>query len=360
MTITNTITTLAAIGTAVNAADVTTPDNELLIMINDLINGLGDTEAILFDQITTPAAPAATKWKLYFTTTGPKVENSAGSEISINGVLPSRFEARATLTSGLPITTADVTAATSIKLTPFKGNRISLYDGSSWAEYTLSEISLSLSGLAANTNFDIFVYVTAGVLTLESVAWTNATTRATALTTQDGVYVKNGTLTKRYVGTFRTTSTIGQCEDSFTKRFLWNYYNRAARVLRVKDTTDSWTYATASYASLNASVANRLEFVRGLAEDPVDLAFVCVMSQTGSVAGSIGIGLGSTTVNSAFVFTYGIPSFASLLNACYKDTPALGYNYLQLLQYASGATVTFYGDVGVAYVQTGAVGELAA
>lgn len=360
MTITRTINTLASDGTTADALDVTQIDNELLTLINNVINGIDSVEQIQFDAIATPTAPASGKFLLYALSTGPVIQDSAGVETPVGAALASRFEARMTLTSGTAITTTDVTAATSIYLTPFKGNRLSLYDGSKWVEYTLTEKTLSLSGLAATTPHDVFVYESGGVLTLEAVAWTNDTTRATALAYQDGIPCKSGTLTKRYVGTFRTTSTIGQTEDSFTKRFLWNYYNRSTRVLRVRDTTDSWTYATASYRSWNNSTANRVEFVRGLAEEPVSLSFTAQMLQTGSVAGAIGIGLGSTTANGAFIYNYSIPSFATVLRAEYKDTPAVGYNYLQLLEYASGATVTFYGDVGVAYVQTGAVGELAA
>jgi hypothetical protein len=212
----------------------------------------------------------------------------------------------------------------------------------------------------ASTPYDVFVYDNAGTLTLEKLAWTNDTTRATALTTQDGVYVKSGATTRRYLGTVRTTSTIGQTEDSFTKRFVWNLYNRRTRVLRVRDTTDSWTYATAAYRPLNNSTSNRVEFVRGLAEDPVQLINVMAMTQTGSVSGAAGIGIGSTTVNSAFIYTTALPSFLSLLWAFYRDIPAVGYNYLQPLEYSTGATVTFYGDSGVTYLQTGAIGEMAA
>jgi hypothetical protein len=78
------------------------------------------------------------------------------------------------------------------------------------------------------------------------------------------------------------------------------------------------------------------------------------------VGGSVGIGLGSTSANSAFTYTTAIPSFTYALRAEYSDTPALGYNYLQLLEYATGATVTFYGDLGVTYAQSGAVGAMAA
>lgn len=276
------------------------------------------------------------------------------------GTPPQVCNGRLTLTSGLAVTTADVTAATSIYFTPYLGNRIAIYDGSKWVTYTFAELTLSLALLTASRPHDVFAYISAGAVTLEAVAWTSDTARATAITLQDGVYCKSGTLTRRYIGTFRTTSTIGQCEDSYTKRFVWNMHNRVPRVMRVRDTTDSWTYATASYRSWNNSTANRVEFVRGVSEDPVTLNFAGLIISAGAVNGALGIGLGSTSANSAWNYTYSNNSTIHNIRADYKDTPALGYNFLQLLEYSSGATSTFYGDVGFAYVQTGAIGELAA
>lgn len=265
---------------------------------------------------------------------------------------------RLTLTSGTAVTTSDVTAATTIYFTPYKGNTVTIYDGTNWIPYAFTELSLSLAGYTASTPHDIFLYNNSGTLTLSPQAWTNDTTRATAITLQNGVYVKSGSTGYRFLGTIRTTSTIGQTESSISKRFVSNYYNPLPMSLKVRDTTDSWTYATASYTSWNASTANRVEFVRCVNEIPVSLEFTGLLSQTGSVAGGIGIGLGSTTVNSAYVYTYGIPTFTSTIVARYSDMPALGYNYLQLLQYATGATVTFYGDVGATYIQSGAIGAV--
>jgi len=53
---------------------------------------------------------------------------------------------RLTLTSGTPVTTSDVTAATSVYYTPYVGNKISLYNGWEWIFHEFSELSLSLSG----------------------------------------------------------------------------------------------------------------------------------------------------------------------------------------------------------------------
>jgi len=192
----------------------------------------------------------------------------------------------------------------------------------------------------------------------ETVVWTNDTTRATALTKQNGVLVKTGTLTKRYIGTFRTTSTIGQCEDSISQRYVWNYYNRISRTLQVIEATNTWTYATATWRVWNNSAANRVSFVRGVNEDSVSLIFLCgVSSSTGSALIGISLGGGAPVA----LFSRSAITLANELVAFYNGLPAEGFNYLQLMEYASAATTTFYGDNSASIAQqSGAYGELEA
>lgn len=96
-------------------------------------------------------------------------------------------EGRLTATTALPVTTADVSGATSIYFTPFVGDKIALYDGAIWNVRTFTELTLSLAAYTASKPYDIFAYDVAGVVTLESLVWTSATARATALVRQNGV-----------------------------------------------------------------------------------------------------------------------------------------------------------------------------
>ena len=178
---------------------------------------------------------------------------------------------RLTLESGVPVSTTDQAGKTTLYYTPYNGNRIALYDTnlSKWKMHSFSELSLSLSGLAANTNFDIFVYDNNGTLTLESLAWSNNTTRSTAITRQDGVYVRSGSINKRYLGTIRTTSSTGQCEDSLTKRFVWNIHNTIFREIR-NEFTSNWTYGTNTWRAFN-NTNYYLEIVCGVAGDNIEL-----------------------------------------------------------------------------------------
>jgi hypothetical protein len=128
-------------------------------------------------------------------------------------------EGRLTLTSGVPITTSDVTGATNVYFTPYRGNRIALFDGTGWRKYQFTELTLALGTLTSGLPYDVFIYDNAGTLTLELLAWTNGTTRATAIALQDGVPSKTGALTRRLLGTFVTTSTTAT-EDSDSNRYL--------------------------------------------------------------------------------------------------------------------------------------------
>lgn len=304
--------------------------------------------------------PAATDDVKFLRGDGTWATPSGASGALTGDVLPSTFEARLTLESGVAISTTDQTAKTTVYLTPHKGNVIALYDGAStWTGYALTEISLSLSGYTADTNYDIFVYDNAGTPTLESVAWTNATTRATALTLQNGVRVKSGATTRRYAGTIRTTASTGQCEDSVGSRYVWNNYHRVMRKLKVTDTTNSWTYASTTWRRWNNSTANRVNVVIGVNEELIEIDFRALAQNSSNAVFSVGIGLDSTSSNSADLFPANSSTQGTPLSAKYFGYVGIGYHYLQLLESGNTlGTTTFYGDGGSTVIQSGAVGAV--
>jgi hypothetical protein len=177
--------------------------------------------------------------------------------------------------------TADVTAATTLYLTPCYGNRIDLPDSlGNPQRHTTAEISIAVPATTSQM-YDVFVYSSSGTATLELLAWTNDTTRATALVRTNGRWLKTGDLTRMYVGSVRTTTVSGQTEDSAVKRYVWNMYNRAERVLQRLETTASWTYQTATFRQANAAAANQVDVVQGLAESPLWLQLTVTAAQFG-------------------------------------------------------------------------------
>lgn len=265
---------------------------------------------------------------------------------------------RLTLESGVSVSTTDQTAKTTVYLTPHVHNCIGLYDGTSWETMVSGEVSLALGTLTANKNYDVFAYNNAGTLTLQFVAWTNDTTRATAVTRQDGVLVKSGDTTKRYVGTFRTVTTTttqltfgGSTTQVGGKMFLWNAYNQVPQPLKVIDTADTWSYTTNTTRVANGATGplNCVEYITG---DVTTVIVGTVQAQaylaSNSTRGAVsGVGVDST---SAFSGTTGSAYYPGAGGATlgvggkYVGRPGLGYHYLSWLEKGSDGTCLFTGD----------------
>lgn len=275
----------------------------------------------------------------------------------MHGANIGEMNCRLTLTSGTPVTTSDVTDAETLYLTPYKGNRIWLYDTTLtlWVPYALAEISIDVPD--ATGMYDVFVYDNSGTVTLEVVAWANTTTRATALTTQDGVYVKTGELDKRYVGSFySTTDGNGQIADSAAKRHLWNMYNRVVRTLERKESTASWNYTTASWRQAKASTDNQVSVARGLNEDAMYVdVMVSVTNSTATERGAfVGIGLDSTSTPTGRWSQASVAGAIRQAQAGYSGLPGIGFHYFAWLEMGTGSdTLTWYGVGGVKATQAG-------
>lgn len=316
---------------------------------------------------------------------------------------------RLTLTSGTPVITGNVTAATTIYFTPYLGNRIGLYNGENWPTFSFNEISIAVPSTVFRL-FDVFIYD--GGTALEPVNWnqstaaitnaTNATpivitsnghglsnldmvaiagvggntaangiwsinnitantfelegsagsgaytaggtwyklneTRVTAITLQNGRYVKSGDTGKLYLGTGMTTGTSGQIEITGTNFLLWNYYNRVFTPFSVADVT-SHTYTSATtriYRNINT---NKVGFIIGVYETPVIVTIQGDFNfDAGDGAVSTGFGRNrtgaltvSTTVRDVFDARYLVDSLTLALTGA-------GYTFLQMTQ--SGAATS--------------------
>lgn len=284
----------------------------------------------------------------------PRISALQDYYLYLGSILRHVCQGRLTLTSGTPVTTANVTAATNIYWTPYIGNLIALYDGTRWKLLSFSELTLALGTVASALPHDVFAYINSNAVAVEKLAWTSATARATALTLQDGVLVKSGATTRRYLGTFCYTTTT-QTEDSDSKRYVYNYYNRVKRRMVAKDTTNSWAYTTTSYREINGGSTygtSRVGFMVGYAEDIIDARAVHASSvSSGGGVTTCGIGLDGTT-NAADNNNANTSTNTSALAANYSASVAVGFHYLAMLELGA-ANATFYGDAGGTAFQTG-------
>ena len=271
-------------------------------------------------------------------------------------------QGRLTLTTGVPVTTSNVTSST-VYFTPYLGNRISLYNGIGWTTWTYTERSLNIAALATTTNFDIFLYDNGGTLTLEAVAWSTTTTRAVALVLQDGIRVKSGATGRRFLGTIRT-SAAGTCADSETQRFVANYYNRKVRRLKVTEPADNWLTPATGWRKWNGNAANRVDFISN-GEDGIQLSFWGAAAGGGGGTGNngydvvVGIGLNADTPATDSVYAGALAQAAGnrqTPHAIYCGIPVEGSHYLQLLEYSNTTLTGWYGDNATSNKLAGAIG----
>lgn len=270
---------------------------------------------------------------------------------------------RLTLTSGTPVTTSNVTAATTVYYTPAGScNGIDLYDGTVWRPYAFAELSIAVPA-TTNTNYDVFAYDNAGVVALELTAWTNDTTRATALALQNGVYTKTGALTRRYLGTFRTTAVSGQTEDSVTKRLVWNNDNRVPRQLFVADSASTWTYSTATWRQANANTANKFEVVVGVSGAAVQATVrVTVRNNNVGTTTAVGIGIDSTSAPvSQLIYANNQTSAVDIYmpnSAEWVGYPGAGYHTIVWLEFSQAVGVTTWAGTNADFSRSGMVGVI--
>ena len=97
---------------------------------------------------------------------------------------------RLTLESGVPISTSDQTAKTSIYYTPYVHNTINLWDGTSWIPVTFTEMTQALGTITSGLEYNVYGYLSSGAFATEIAAWGSAT-----VTFTNGTDVVNWTST---------------------------------------------------------------------------------------------------------------------------------------------------------------------
>ncbi len=256
---------------------------------------------------------------------------------------------------------------------PCGGNKISLYDNSEtdWRNCPVpSSIPLGVTQSPSGM-YDVFMYydVPSTGVKLEQTAWTSLSARATGtdVIRQDGVLVRSDDASRRYLGTYLTTSpsyygTYGA--DQPTRRFLWNMYNKTPKEFYLPFSFVGYTIgATPAGRPLNNDLSNRIEFIVGVSGESYANALVsdCVY----------------TTINGTFYYTLGFavdnvinvngkitgaawPYFGvAQVIGTHTDRPSHGYHYWQAME-GSNNTVTVYSNGTPPTYQTGIYGTLIA
>lgn len=303
------------------------------------------------------------------TGTGQFYMGAGGSGGGGAGTPLNQVGGRLSLTSMTPIPAGNVTGAGTLYFTPYQSDGIALWTGSAWTGFETAEISAAVGGLAVATAYDVFAFTGgdagAGVALEFSAAWASTTARTDALAQLNGVWVKSADHTRRWLGTIETTSVttdagvITTAEDSSSNRFVYNFYNQTGRNLAKVETTQTWSYTVAAWRQANANTANTFSYISGMAYTQVKASVYAL--QTGSNGGnqSVGIGIDSTTANSATIYGSGglFQGGDVVPTACfYKGTPGLGLHALNWIEWGSSAGAFEAVAVSAGVVQGGMSG----
>jgi hypothetical protein len=188
-------------------------------------------------------------------------------------------QGRLTLVSGIPLGDG---SGTTLYFTPYKGNTIGFDDGT---VLTFAETSLAVP--ATSGVYDVFAFNNAGTLALEtSAVWAasgdgsgadGTRTNAISSTSTSGILYKASDATRRYLGTFSSTS--GTCYDvpggigTQGRRNLWNYYNRTRKPVITIESASSWIISSSALRAANGNANNLSSFkvVCGVSEDLIEV-----------------------------------------------------------------------------------------
>lgn len=280
-------------------------------------------------------------------------------------------QGRLTLTSNTPVMTADATAQSTIYYAAYQGDRLPWYDGQGWTSVEFSSelsVTLDATNTASGNLYDLFGYVNSGTPVMcYGPAWTNSTTRSTAIAQLNGLWVNSSSMTCRnsssttytvgadkgtYLGTFYATAagqTGVSCKPAAAANGannfigLWNAYRRVPVSCVDVQSTQSYVNATQTWGPAGPSgayVGFRVTFVDGLGQSP---AYCDYTSNAETTATSrfpfVGCDQNSTTATPVVIGSAAsAASSGGQLTARENFAPVMGLNYYQAMQ--SGTNVT--------------------
>lgn len=302
---------------------------------------------------------------------------TASGTLNVNATITP--QGRLTLTSGTPVLTSTVSAATTVYYTPYVGNLIPLYDGTNMIPTAFAEVSQattdttkSPAAVVASKIYDVFCWSDSGTnRCTRGPAWTSSTTRGYTLTMTNGILLNTSAITNgpaalrgTWVGTIGSngTSTIDWILGGTgaggvaSTLYVWNAYNRVIVSTTVSDNNGSWSIAANTIQSMDASTANRISYLTGAAEDAYTCQINAMTKPGASGFSGVACGYDSTTAISGTNYLSGNNS-NSAGGAATFTTTSFGAHFFQALDVNNGANAaTNYGNGTLTnYLQSGII-----
>ena len=209
------------------------------------------------------------------------------------------FGGRLTLTTGTPVLSSNVSAATSIFYTPYNCDLIALYDGSVFTNTAFTELTnvttdntKNPAAVATNSNYDLFVWNDSSTIRLSrGPLWTSDSARGVGAGTTELVRVKgillnansitNGPAASRgtYVGSVRSNGTSSidwtplPAVDTPARLCVFNTQNRLPVSAQARDSTNTWPYNSTTIRSARGVDNVRVNVIFGLVENAVQVQY---------------------------------------------------------------------------------------
>lgn len=284
---------------------------------------------------------------------------------------------RLTLTSGVPVLSSNTTGQTTVYYTPYNGNTIDLWDGSKFFQVTFAQVSQALSdntkspaaSQASKVYWKLAWLDGSTFRVTRSIAWTDFNDPGEGTGTAEVEYVHGVLMNKHAIANgpaanrgivvgIIATDGANQLNMMFTpsaasggsanRLDVWNMFNRRTACSIERDSRNSWDYTTKTWRPYNGGSGNINNSITcvGMIEDAADIVFTGIYSNTNAnVAGRVGIGINSTSVNSGSpgkVFPGSNPTPG---HAHFRGFLGLGRNTITALEASDASgTGTFYGD----------------
>ena len=174
------------------------------------------------------------------------------TEMALQAITPG---GRLTTESGVPVSTSDRTAQSTLYYTPYVHNIINLWDGAEWKPISFTEYTLALGTLTASREYNVFAYASSGALACVAEIWASA-----AVTFTNGTDVVNWTSTPAVDGDMVVFVNGGSAVMPTGLVLNTTYYvrDKAANSFKLASTVggDAINFTTDGSGTITAKIQN--------------------------------------------------------------------------------------------------------